>query len=67
MSALKEFALLIWICPIRPNAHPEGLSPNKDQGARAISLFDWEQGDDSGLSGPRIIALLSKLLDILLI
>lgn len=31
-SALKGFALPIWICPIRPNAQPEGLSPNKDPG-----------------------------------
>ena len=34
-SALKGFALPIWICPIRPNAHPEGLSPNKDPGGRS--------------------------------
>lgn len=34
-SALKGFALPIWTCPIRPNAHPEGLSPNKDPGGRS--------------------------------
>lgn len=29
-SAPKVFALPIWICLIRPNARPEGLSSNKD-------------------------------------
>ena len=33
-SALKGLALPIWICPVCPNAHPEGLSPNKDPGGR---------------------------------
>lgn len=55
-SALKGFTLPIWICPIRPNAHPEGLSPIKDPvGARANSLFGWEEHDIRGPSGPRII------------
>lgn len=49
-SALKGFALPIWICPIRLNAHMEGLSPNK---ARAISLFGWEGHSIWGPQGPR--------------
>lgn len=41
MSALKWFALPIWICPIRPNAHPEGLSPKKDPGGRSGKFSVW--------------------------
>lgn len=40
-SAIKGFALPIWICPIRPSAHPEGLSPNKDLGVRSGGFFVW--------------------------
>ena len=40
-SALKGFALSIWIFPIRPSAHPEGLSPNKDPGGRSGGFFVW--------------------------
>lgn len=40
-SALKGFALPIWICPIRLNAHMEGLSPNKDPGGRSGKFSVW--------------------------
>lgn len=40
-SAPKGFAVPIWICPIRPNAHPEGLSPNKDPGGRSGKFSVW--------------------------
>lgn len=46
----------IWICPIRPNAHPEGLSPNKDQGGRSGGFSVWlGSAWYSGPCGPRII------------
>lgn len=55
-SALKEFALPIWICPIRPNARPEGLSQTKIRvGARANFLFGWGEHRIRGPCGPRII------------
>lgn len=39
----------IEICPIRPNAHPEGLSPNKDPGGRSGGFFVcWEGRSFSG-------------------
>lgn len=34
-SAIKGFALPIWICSIRLRAHPERLSPNKDPVGRS--------------------------------
>ena len=37
----KGFALPIWICPIRPNAHPEGLPPNKDPGGCSGKFSAW--------------------------
>ena len=40
-SALKGFALPIWICPIRPNAHLEGLSSNKDPGGCSDKFSVW--------------------------
>lgn len=41
---------------IRPNAHPERLSPNKDPGERSGKFSVWlGRASHSGLSGPRII------------
>lgn len=34
-SPAYGFACFMAACPIRPNAHPEGLSPNKDPGGRS--------------------------------
>lgn len=40
-SAPKGFAFPIWICPIRLNARPEGLSPNKDPGWPSGKFTVW--------------------------
>lgn len=37
----KGFAFPIWICPIRLNARPEGLSPNKDPGWHSGKFTVW--------------------------
>ena len=63
-SAPKGFALPISICPIRPNAHPEGLSPNKDPGGRSAKFSVWlERAWHSGALRPPNHHLLSKLLE----
>lgn len=53
----------LWICPIRPNAHPEGLSPNKDPGGRSGKFSVWLGREwHSGTLRPPNHQLLSKLL-----
>ncbi len=40
-SVPKGFAFPMWICPIGPNARPEGLSPNKDPGWHSGKFTVW--------------------------
>lgn len=54
----------IWICTIRPNAHPEGVSPNKEPGGRSGKLSVWlGRAQHSGSFRSPNHRLLSKLLD----
>lgn len=63
-SAPKGFALPISICPIRPSAHPEGLSPNKDSGGCSCKFSVWlGRAWHSGTLRPPNYHLLSKLLE----
>ena len=64
-SALKRLSFPIWICPIRPNSRPEGLSPNKDSGGSSGKFSVWlgRAWHSGALRSPNH-HLLSKLLRI---